>query len=50
MPSKISAAKVPLQGWVACIWVDAYKNWYPMMGSPFFQNPDDALLWAKNQL
>jgi hypothetical protein len=44
---KFSAARVPLEGWVAHIWVEAYNRWFPLRGCPYFRNPDEAIAWAK---
>jgi hypothetical protein len=43
---RITAAKTPLEGWRAEIWVDALNRWFTMAGCPFFQNPDDAIAWG----
>jgi hypothetical protein len=47
---KISAAKTPLEGWRAEIWVSTLNRWFTMTGCPFFPNPDDAIAWGKDQL
>jgi hypothetical protein len=50
MQPRITAAKTPLQGWRAEIWIDSLNRWYTMTGSPFFENPDDAIAWGKDQV
>jgi hypothetical protein len=50
MKPRISAAKTPLQGWRAEIWVAPLNRWCSMMGCPFFANPDDAISWGQDQL
>jgi hypothetical protein len=44
----ISARKIPLDGWIAQIWVDAVNRWVDMSGCPVFRNPDDAIIWGKS--
>lgn len=46
---RISARKIPLEGWKAQIWVSSYMQWFDMSGCPVFQNPDDAIAWGKDQ-
>lgn len=48
-PPAVTAVKIPLEGWRASVWVEAYKGWYDMSGSPTFKNPDDAVRWGLNQ-
>lgn len=48
--SRLSAVLVPLEGWRAEIWVETLQRWYPLMGSPLFANPDDAINWAKENV
>ena len=50
MKPKISAYRIPLEGWKAQIWVDSYSQWFTIMGCPFFKNPDDAIHWGKGQI
>jgi hypothetical protein len=47
---RISAAKIPLEGWIAHIWVETLLQWHAMSGSPVFDNPDDAIAWGLEQL
>lgn len=47
---KISAAKVPLQGWIAQIWVESYRQWFDLTGCPYFKNPDHAIAWGLDQI
>lgn len=49
MKTRISARKIPLEGWTAQVWVDAMNQWFDMSGCPVFQNPDDAIAWGKDQ-
>lgn len=45
-PPRISARKIPLEGWIAQVWVDSYGRWFDLRGCPVFQNPDDAVHWG----
>lgn len=47
---KVSCVKVPLQGYIAQIWVETLKNWYDMSGSPVFASPEEAINWAQDQV
>lgn len=47
---KISASKIPLEGWIANIWVETLKRWYPMSGSPIFKTPEAAMWWGSEEL
>jgi hypothetical protein len=49
MKTRISARKIPLEGWTAQVWVDAMNRWVDMSGCPIFQSPDDAIAWGKDQ-
>lgn len=47
MNYKISAARVPLEGWRACIWVETLRQWFPMRAGPVFASPDSAIEWGR---
>ncbi|MBS4041667.1 MAG: hypothetical protein KGZ81_13850 [Flavobacteriales bacterium] len=47
---RISAVKIPLSGWKAQVYIEAYNNWFDVTGCPIFANPDHAIFWAMADL
>ena len=47
---RISARKIPLEGWIAQLWVDSFNRWFDLRGCPVFQNPDDAVNWGLSDI
>lgn len=50
MKPKVSAVRVPLEGYRAQIFVATLGQWFDMRGCPMFETPEAAISWALDQL